>query len=423
MKRVRRNRAPDLLAGFWFITSLVAASGLVLAGISLTLDKLAGNAGIIPALVISPDSARTILGSIAGSLITIASLTSSLTIVTLQLLSSQYTPRAIRGFLSTRLSQIVLGTFIGVFLYCLIVLVAVREPGDENDPFVPSLSIIVSVVLAVLALVMLVLFIHAMSQTIQVSTMTARIANDTSHAIHRVHDPALPGAGEPQGQPVSLVLGTRSGYVREVSPEAIAAALTEVTDTAGLHVDVCVRAGDFVTVRSRVAQVWASPSDAMQRRVERAVRQAVIVERERDLRGDPAYGVRQLVDIALRALSPGINDPSTAVTCIGYLRGLLEDLAGRPMPERRALVRGRVTVTTSLVGFADYLAHISEIATYAIGDARVVAALLEALDSVARCSADDRRARLVAGLRDQIRAEAVRLAKLDFDRSRLDNIG
>lgn len=277
MKRVRRSSAPDLLAGFWFITSLVAASGLVLAGISLTLDKLAGNAGIVPALVISPDSARTILGSIAGSLITIASLTSSLTIV--------------------------------------------------------------SVVLAVLALVMLVLFIHAMSQTIQVSTMTARIANDTSHAIHRVHDPALPGAGEPQGQPVSLVLGTRSGYVRDVSPEAIAAALTEVTDTAGLHVDVCVRAGDFVTVRSRVAQVWASPSDAMQRRVERAVRQAVIVERERDLRGDPAYGVRQLVDIALRALSPGINDPSTAVTCIGYLRGLLEDLAGRPMPERRALVR------------------------------------------------------------------------------------
>jgi len=126
----------------------------------VTVDTLSGEAGVFPLLFISPSSAQTILGAIAGSLVTVAALTSSLTIVTLQLLSTQFTPRALRGFLRGHLSQIVVGALVGIFIYCVLVAVAVRDPGTYNRPFVPSLSVVVSIVLAVGGLVLLVVFVH-----------------------------------------------------------------------------------------------------------------------------------------------------------------------------------------------------------------------------------------------------------------------
>ncbi len=120
-------------------------------------------------------------------MITIASLTASLTIVTLQLLSNQYTPRAVRGFLRRQVSQVVAGSFIGIFLYCLLLLVTVRAPGDANEPFVPSLGVALAVLLALYGLIMLVVVIHTLARTIQVSSMTAEIARDSATEIAAVH--------------------------------------------------------------------------------------------------------------------------------------------------------------------------------------------------------------------------------------------
>lgn len=385
----RRMPAPgwrvELFAGYWFVTAAVALAGPVLAAVVLLIDGAAGEAGVFGSLAISPDAARTILGSIAGSLITIASLTASLTIVTLQLLSSQYTPRTVRGFLRRKVSQVVSGAFVGIFLYCLVLLLFVREPGDENDPFVPSLGVVSSVVLATAALFLLVLFINALARTIQVSTMTSEIAVSTVEVIEdRSARTERPRSTE------GLVLEHSAsaagvGFVRSTVPELIATAAPE--GTRGV-VRMVARPGDFVTPTTKVA-VWLAEAGGAawpEAAFTKAVRAAVLIGSERDLDDDPAFGIRQLTDIALRALSPGINDPSTAVICIGYLRQIFEALAACPLLPLAA-DQGGLRVEATERDFDEFVDMLAEIAAYAGGDLRVVEALADAELSAAAVAA------------------------------------
>jgi uncharacterized membrane protein len=165
------------LNGFWLIPG---ATALALAGLAVALvalDRWRGDLGLFFAYQGDAGAARDILAVLAGSLITVAGLTFSIMIVTLQLVSAQYTPRALRTFLGDRLTQLVAGTFVGVFAYSLIVLRFVGG-GDDGD-FVPSLSITVAIALGLGALGLLIAFINHMSRSIQVSTIAARIASDT----------------------------------------------------------------------------------------------------------------------------------------------------------------------------------------------------------------------------------------------------
>lgn len=392
------RRRSDLQASFWFMATCMALVGPVLMLVVVEIDRAAGPAGVFQSLVISPASARTILGSIGGSLITIASLTSSLTIVTLQLLSNQYTPRTIRGFLRSRLSQIVFGSFIGIFVYCLLMLVTIRAPGEANEPFVPSLGIVVAIALALGGLGLLVLFIHHMAQTIQVSTMAARIARRTAEAIDEVHPdrydrtpeppaPDLPAAGTHAAMPVP-VLPRAPGYVRRLDRRS----LIEHVRRWDLQVEVLARPGDFVTSGTRVMTVRAA--DGAPTRVVEAARGSLLVGHERDIDHDPGFGIRQLVDIALRALSPGVNDPSTAVTCTHYLQNIFEILSARCISECTAWSEGSSTLLVHQQSYEEYVDVLSEIGRYATGDVRVAGALLNALtcsaEAARRVGADER---------------------------------
>lgn len=309
-----------------------------------------------------------------------------------------------RGFLGRRISQVVSGSFIGIFVYCLVLLVTVREEGEANEPFVPTLGVVVAVLLSVVGLVLLVVFINSLANTIQVSTMTADVTRTTLESVDRVNPEPFDAAREVEpstahaaGEPVHRVRPERPGYVRRVLLDPGA-----VRDVVGT-VEVLVRPGDFVTTATPVLE-WRGPG-TLAASADRALRAAVVVREERDLDQDPGYGIRQLTDIALRALSPGINDPSTAVTCLGYLRDVLEHLAGRRLPTRVVLEDGRLTVVLARFGFGDYLEPLVEVAGYAAGDPRVTAALLDLLAGVARVAgevgAGARRAEVVA-LADQL---------------------
>lgn len=432
-KRWLARRLPDLQAGFWFLATAVALIGPVLMLIVLVIDKAAGPAGVFESLAISPSAARTILGAIAGSLITIASLTSSLTIVTLQLLSSQYTPRAIRGFLRGRLSQVVFGTFIGIFIYCLLLLVSVHAPGEANDPFVPSLGVVVAIALALASLGLLVAFIHHMAQTIQVSTMAARIGKDTLRAIARVHPEAYdPGAEEdldevaaappPSGEEVDrsdrIIHPSRTGYVLLVDVGGLA----EVAAGSGLELEVVVRPGDFVTVGGTAITIDGDrPAPAT---LIRAAAREIAIGHERDLDRDPSFGIRHLIDIALRAISPGINDPTTAITCINYLQDVFETLAARSLPGALKFETGSATVIARQRRFAEYVEPLSEIARYSTGDARVAAALVSALTATAasaRAAGAVDRSLLLSELVADLTKPAVDDARTAHDRELLDD--
>lgn len=383
----------ELSAGYWFVTAAVALGGVVLAGIVLLLDDAAGRAGVFSALAMSPDAARSILGTIAGSLITIASLTASLTIVTLQLLSNQYTPRTVRGFLRRKVSQVVSGTFVGVFLYCLVLSLFVRAPGDENEPFVPSLGVVLSVILATGALLMLVLFINALARMIQVSTMVSEIAAATLEVIA---DRGTRTRSEPIEDPGSSVVEVRIdrvGWVRSTVPETL---VERAPVGAAGRLRITVRPGDFMTPQT-LAATWHPTDGTDWLGVRDAVAEAVLTGTERDLDDDSAFGVRQIADIALRALSPGINDPSTAVAAIHYLRRVFEAFAATPLLPLVS-TRDDLTVVATERPFDELVDMLEEIAIYASSDLRVAEALVDALlasASVAAASGHEDRVTLL----------------------------
>lgn len=421
-----KSRWRLLVDGFWFVPGAVALAYAVLAVGLVQVDRAAGANGVDVGFGGDADAARGILSTIAGSLITVAGLAFSLTIVILTLVSSQFTPRALPRLLADRLNQIVAGSFVGIFAYCLLVLRTVRAGSEASPGFVPALAVSVSIALALVALALLLLFIHHMGHSIQASQIAARMGRETLQAIERLypdrHGQALAESGDDlvrswsdRAEP-QLVFPTRPGYVQVVPLDE----LLESLDTSDLRLHVPVRPGDFVTEATALVAGW--PAEALAGATAEALRRAIPVENERDFRQDAAYGMRQLADVALKALSPGINDPTTAETCIGYLRAALERLAERELPgEVRRYPERRTTVVARRLGFEEYadLAY-GEIGRYASDNARVVVAVLEALVGVgesARAASAHERASIVSRLAGAIAEPALEQAATERDRA------
>ena len=363
------SRFRNVLHGFWLVPGAVALALAALGLVLVEVDDSGGEKGVglFPG---DAEAARVVLSVVAGSLITVAGLAFSITIVTLQLVSSQFTPRALRSLLGDRTNQLVAGAFVGIFGYCLLVLRSVR------DEFVPSLAVTGSIVLGLVGLALLLLFIHHVGQTIKVDEICARVARETLQAADRLYPEPF---GEPEPAPTALngpaghVYVDRAGWVRTIAIDRLAARVP-----AADSVEVLVVPGDFVTPARPVAAVRPPAAATAQAAV------AFEISRERDLDQDLGFGIRQLVDIAVRALSPSVNDPTTAVTCVGYLGAVLERLAGRgtPDPERRfgdrdLVVRAPGTSFERLLGEA-----FLEIGRHGRDDLRVVGAVLEVLERV-----------------------------------------
>lgn len=424
-----RSQWQNVVRGFWFFPGVVALGGVGLALALLEVDRAAGPDGLAGALAFDGDAsaARTILGTIAGSLITVAGLAFSITVVTLQLVAGQFTPRAVRSFLGDRPSQLVAGAFVGIFAYCLLVLRAVRDEDDDFEGFVPALSVTVSIALGLLGLVLLLVFIHRITQLVKVENIAARIARETTQAIDELYpephgDRALPEADEgPDSWARTaepwVVRPERPGYVRSIA----LAELTGVGLPPGARVHVAVRPGDAVTRATALMEAW--PRAAAEEAAER-LRGLVSVQSERDVSQDTGFGIRQLADLAVRALSPGINDPTTAVTSIAYLRDALELLAVRRFPDRLRRLEGDLVVHAEAHGFESLLREaFAEIGLYARSNARVVLAVLDALAGVASAAEEagaGRRATAATALAEEVGRPAVAEARTERDRALLE---
>ncbi len=385
MGHALRRRLHNLLEGLWFVPTLVAAGLAVLAVVLVQEGHVLGSAGAAWAFDGDAPAARSVLSTIAGSLITVAGLTFSITIIVLQLTASQLTPRALRNVFADRLTQVTIGMFVGTFAYCLVLLRAVRDASDGGTGFVPRVGVTVSIVFALLAVALLIVFVHHVSQLVQVSHVAARVAGQTLAEVERLHpDTVADGEDgaverpfpERRGEPGGVVYPVRPGFVTAVGLDQLAGCFE---GCAG-HVHVLVCPGDFVGLETPLAVTWpGAPTH------ERAagIRSAIAIANERTLDSDALFGVRQLADIAIRALSPSLNDPTTAVTCIAYLRTILVRLATRRFTPT-VLRRGDVVVVASARSFDDYLADLLEVGEHARGDARVTGHVLAALGAVAR---------------------------------------
>lgn len=419
-----RARLTNLMQGFWFVPGLITIALGALSLFMISLDRAAGPRGVPGAFDGDATAARSILSTISGSLITVAGLAFTLTVVTLQLVSSQFTPRALRNFLGDRINQVTAGSFVGIFLYCLLVLRSVRTSVEDKDGFIPALSVTIGIVLAVFALGMLLAFIHHVASSIQVSNIAARIARQSLGRVdglfpeafgRGLKDDAEELASDWSTQsPEVEVYASRPGYIQIVD---VGELVEELGTDGELRVLVEVCPGDFVTPYTRLVSAWGTRcSDP-----DRAVHSAIRIDSERDITQDVGYGIRQLADIALRALSPGINDPTTALDCIGYLRAIIERLAARDLPAKvRATEDESAVVVVRRREFSEYVADaFVEVGRFATADARVAVALIEACGSVARvsaeCGAYDRAAHLQAVARD-VAETTIGSAKTESDR-------
>ncbi len=353
------------------------------------------------------DAARTVLSSIAGSLITVTSLTFSLTVVTLQLASSQFSPRLLRTFSRDRFVHRTLGLFLSTFAYSLIVLRTVRSSTDTDAEFVPKISITLAVVLTLVSVFGLVLFLDHLATQIRVETMLDDVHKDASQALQRVlemrpqhgHKPPAPPQAPPGACPIEVA---ESGFLLSFDEDDLLRAAV----AADAIVKIERRPGTSLVRGTPLGYSWpvggSAIPDEEQHRLDDRVAAAAVTGRERTAAQDITYGLRQLTDVAIKALSPGINDPTTAEHALGHISSLLCELVGyQHGPKLLRDEQDRVRVVLARPGFADLLeCAVAQPRHYASSAPDVLARLTLVLREIAWCVDDpsDRQA-----VRDQLR--------------------
>ncbi|MDR3635964.1 MAG: DUF2254 domain-containing protein [Isosphaeraceae bacterium] len=331
--------AREMSGGFvlWpgIITLSMAGLALVLAAVEERVTALTTWGHVLDRIFPpEPESAHVVLGTIAGSMITVVSVVYSILLVVLTFASAQFSPRVLVAFVEDKVSQTTLGVFVGTFVYCLLTLPSVRS---QPTPFVPSIAVIIAMGLAVGCLGCLLYFIHHIAVSIQASHIVDRVARDTERIVDQVlpaREPEFP-LGEP-AEPIPAgapILATESGYIRTINEAGLIAA-AEAHDVS-LRVDRYI--GQFVAEGTPLLGV--SPPDRASGPVGDACRQAFHIGPARTMEQDVEFGVLQIVDIALKAISPAVNDPTTALTCVDQLGRILVRAALRAPPA--AVLRGR----------------------------------------------------------------------------------
>ena len=339
---------------FWFLPATIVAGAILLAFVAVELDARYVTAGALegwPRLFGAGASAsRSLLSAVAGSMITVAGTVFSITLVALSLASSQYSPRVLRNFIRDRTNQSVLGIFVGIFAYCLIVLRSIHGNGD--DAFIPSIAVFLGLLLGFVGIAVLVFFIHHIAQSIQASRILDSVRSETSSAIARLFPRRLDADETRADRPADLPWhearrADTTGYLQFVDY----ARLGDIARARGLRLDVHSKIGDYVITGDRLLS--ASPETPSGLGEE--VAGCWAIGSQRTLEQDVGFGIRQLVDVALRALSPGINDTTTATMCIDTLTAILVELATRDLTFSGCEQNGRAYVDALHPGFAELL--------------------------------------------------------------------
>ncbi len=417
----------EVRASYWFVPSVMCAGAALLSVGMVALDGVVGEETLRERTWLNtgtPDGARTLLGTIASSMVGLAGVVFSITIVALTLASGQFGPRLLRNFMRDRGNQVTLGTFLATFVYCLLVLRKV-EGGEEDSVFVPQLSVLVGVLLALAGLGVLIYFIHHVAASIQAPHVIAAVAHELEGHIGRLYPERVGDPPEEDGAALAGVdfeadaapiCAGRGGYVQRVEAET----LMRTAVKHDLVIRVERRPGSYAQWDDAVLLVWPrgrAPEEAMAE-----LSKAFSVNTERTMTQDVRFGLEQLVEIASRALSPGVNDPFTALQCVDRLGEAMSRLAGRRMPAaRRADELQQVRVIAPSAQFSDLLdTAMSQIRRYAAGSLEVLLALLEAQRRIAvRAQREDDR-RAIAEHARLTHELAIDSAKADLDRREAD---
>jgi len=327
MKARIRQWAGRLAESFWLLPATMVFSGIGLALVLLAVDR----SGVLPQSLTGSSwlyngggtGARTLLGAIVSSTIGVAGTVFSITIAALSLAAGQMGPRLLRNFTRDRGNQFTLGAFLGTFSYTLMVLRSVRT--QQEGAFTPHLSLSVGMLMAFGCVGTLVYFVGHMASRINVDTVIKLVSEDVTEAFDAMvaDGENLPRPDDEMWRQASVVTDSRHGYLQQLDEEGLAAWAAK----EGTALRLLVRRGDYLSPGAPVALMTVPVEGAAD-----AIRDASALGATRGSRGDPEQTVRQLVEVAVRALSPGINDPHTAMSVIDRLGAALCSLSGKTLP-------------------------------------------------------------------------------------------
>lgn len=386
----------DLRNSLWFLPALIVLSSGGLAVGAVELDAFVGEDALsrFPRLFgTRAEGARQLLSAIASSTITVTGVVFSITIVALSLTAAQYSPRVLRNFMADRANQLVLGVFLGVYVYCLLVLRTVR--GGE-DAFVPGISILVALLLALIGIGFLIFFIHHVAVSIQVSQIATRISRDTIAAIRTMYPQKLEAyaaaaAGDNAALEWRAVASRATGYIQQIDFARLAGAAREAHRVVRMEKVV----GEFV-IEGHPLLAVSGPEDP-QTPFLQALHSAYAINSYRDVSQDPAFGLQQLVDIAQRALSPGVNDIGTARNLLHHISAVLCELATRAVPEEQyVFCEGELALVRRGITFEQHVElALAPIRRDAIGKPEMLMQLLDALAVLGRSTSEPGRRSVV----------------------------
>ncbi len=398
----------DLRESYWFVPTVMAVGALLLALAMVYIDSHFGTHWMdgLPWLYAArPDGARSLLSSIGGSMIGVAGTTFSVTIAAVVYASGQYGPRLLSNFMSDRGNQVTLGTFIATFVYSLIVLRTIRSAGESGagEPaFVPQLALLVAFILVLCSIAVLIFFIHHVPMRIHINNVIERIGDRLIEEIdsrfpvfigrpltEHADDPRIPAAfrtdaSQSDYERRAPVRSKETGYIQLIDENR----LLEAAREHNLLIRLQYQSGDFTHKGSVLLEAW--PAESCDEDAAKALRGAFAIGSRRTALQDLRFLIDELVEIAARALSPGVNDPFTANSCLDWLGAAMSDLARRDLPSRlRADDDKTLRVIAHPITFDGFIDRaFGALAQYASADMIAGKRFLNALGDVA-LSCDD----------------------------------
>ena len=387
-------------SSFWFVPSIMSLFAIALALGTCQLDELIASSNReLSWFSTTAEAARSTLSSVAGATIALAGVVFSITVLTLSIASSQFGSRLVRNVMSDSIADLVIGQYVGTSLYCMLVLQTVREGKNGTDVFTPQLGTAVGLILGLICMGMLILFIHHVATAMQAPTIITAVARDLDLAVDRLFPERIGERPDEEESRLSIedlraelsdnnitVASQAEGYIEGIDGDSL---VSLACDAEGV-VELLCKPGDFVTRDNLLARIWlprdTEKTEDMTTSYINSVNRVIIVGPRRTPRQDVGYAARELVEIALRALSPGINDPFTAMSCVDRLGGALGRLVERSVPVR--IRRDGESVARVLITEADGFPEVliqsfGQIREYGAGSTAVSLTILKALAEIA----------------------------------------
>ncbi|HEX8265515.1 MAG TPA: DUF2254 domain-containing protein [Pyrinomonadaceae bacterium] len=357
----------NLRASLWFVPGLMLTFALGLAIGLIEIDSNVKSEWLadFPRLFgLGADGSRGMLTAIASSMLTVAALAFSLTLNSVAQASAQFTPRIFRNFMRDRANQFVLGYFVSVFAFCLVVLRTIR--GGDELKFIPSLAVMTGLVLALGGILVLIFFIHHIADSLQITTILDNITDETKESVKNLFPEELGKEATERGKASAWraedvknwikISAREAGYVQSVDSNG----LLEYAADNNLLIRMRLGIGQFAAGGATLAEI--APDTEMANRIAALEPEKIeeiydffSLDRHRTIEQDAGFGIRQIVDIALKALSPGVNDTTTAVNCIDNLGEIVGEIVRRRLPEKVRSKHGVPRVIIVAPDFNDYV--------------------------------------------------------------------